>query len=232
MAYDIRDAGSFFGRESDVEACLGHLDAGGALAIVGASGSGKSSLARAGVAAALERDGRRVQVITPGRHPMAVLGRMAQRKGDVLVVDQCEEVLAPDVAPVDRADFLAALTNFSGRGPLILTLRADRLGEVSRYPAFAQLVERGLHLLGPMDSDALRRAIEGPADQAGLRLEPGLVDLLVREVEGAPGALPLLSHVLRQTWTQARGEHPDRGRVHRHWRHPGGRLPVGRDGLS
>ena len=205
VAYDIRDAGSFFGRESDVEACLAHLDAGGALAIVGASGSGKSSLARAGVAAALERDGRRVQVITPGRHPMAVLGRMAQRKGDVLVVDQCEEVLAPDVAPVDRADFLAALTDFSGQGPLILTLRADRLGEVSRYPAFTQLVERGLHLLGPMDGDALRRAIEGPADQAGLRLEPGLVDLLVREVEGAPGALPLLSHVLRQTWTRREG---------------------------
>ena len=56
-----------------------------------------------------------------------------------------------------------------------------------------------------MESDALRRAIEGPAEQAGLRLEPGLVDLLVREVEGAPGALPLLSHVLRQTWTRREG---------------------------
>ena len=78
VAYDIRDAGSFFGREPDIEACLGHLDAGGALAIVGASGSGKSSLARAGVAAALERDGRRVRVMTPGRHPMDVLGGMGR----------------------------------------------------------------------------------------------------------------------------------------------------------
>ena len=205
VAYDIRDAGSFFGRESDVEACLGHVDAGGALAIVGASGSGKSSLARAGVAAALERDGRRVRVLTPGRHPMDVLGDMPQRKGDVLVVDQCEEVLAPEVDPDERAAFLAALADIAGRGPLILTLRADRLGEVSRYSAFAHLVERGLHLLGPMETDALRRAIEGPAEQAGLRLEPGLVDLLVREVEGAPGALPLLSHVLRQTWTRREG---------------------------
>ena len=81
VAYDIRDAGSFFGRESDVEACLAHLDAGGALAIVGASGSGKSSLARAGVAAALERDGRRVRVMTPGRHPMDVLAGMTHRQG-------------------------------------------------------------------------------------------------------------------------------------------------------
>ncbi|KAB7745695.1 hypothetical protein GA707_07275 [Nostocoides sp. F2B08] len=205
VAYDISDAGSFFGRESDIEACLAHLDEGSALAIVGASGSGKSSLARAGVAAALERDGRRVRVVTPGRHPMDILAEVPHRKGDVLVVDQCEEVLAPEVDADERLAFLAALTVVAGRGPLILTLRADRLGEVSRYSDFAHLVERGLHLLGPMDADALRRAIEGPAAQAGLRLEPGLVDLLVREVEGAPGALPLLSHVLRQTWTRREG---------------------------
>ena len=51
----------------------------------------------------------------------------------------------------------------------------------------------------------LRAAIEGPAHQAGLLLEPGLVDLLVREVEGEPGALPLLSHALRQTWERREG---------------------------
>ena len=51
-----------------------------------------------------------------------------------------------------------------------------------------------------MTGDDLRAAIEGPARQAGLRLEPGLVDLLVSEVEGEPGALPLLSHVLAETW--------------------------------
>jgi DNA-binding SARP family transcriptional activator/WD40 repeat protein len=202
VAYDIRDAGSFFGRESDIEACLAHLDAHGALVIVGASGSGKSSLARAGVAAALERDGRRVQVMTPGRHPMDVLGGGPRRRGDVLVVDQCEEVLAPHVDAAERAAFLTALADIATRGSVILTLRADRLGEVSRFPALAHLVERGLHLLGPMEAGALRRAIEGPAEQAGLRLEPGLVDLLVREVEGSPGGLPLLSHVLRQTWTR------------------------------
>ncbi len=103
VAYDIRDAGSFFGREADIAACLGHLDEAGAVAIVGASGSGKSSLARAGVAAALERDGRRVRVMTPGRHPMDVLSGMGHRRGDVLVVDQCEEVLAPDVDPGERS---------------------------------------------------------------------------------------------------------------------------------
>ncbi len=66
-------------------------------------------------------------------------------------------------------------------------------------------LEEGLYLLGPMSEPDLRSAIEGPARRAGLRLEPGLVDLLVREVEGEPAALPLLSHVLRETWEQREG---------------------------
>ena len=51
----------------------------------------------------------------------------------------------------------------------------------------------------------LRAAIEGPAHQAGLLLEPGLVELLVQDVEGEPGALPLLSHALRTTWERREG---------------------------
>ena len=51
-----------------------------------------------------------------------------------------------------------------------------------------------------MDESELRTAIVGPARQAGLLLEPGLVDLLVRDTDGEPGALPLLSHALRQSW--------------------------------
>ena len=45
----------------------------------------------------------------------------------------------------------------------------------------------------------------GPARQAGLILEPGLVDLLVTEVRDDPGALPLLSHALLETWKRREG---------------------------
>jgi Novel STAND NTPase 1 len=40
---------------------------------------------------------------------------------------------------------------------------------------------------------------------AGLRLEPGLVELILRDVAREPGALPLLSHALRVTWEQRDG---------------------------
>ena len=205
VSYDIRDSGAYFGRAADTAACLERLDSAGVLAIVGPSGSGKSSLARAGVAASLERDGCRVRVLTPGVRPVDALTVAPGGARSVLVVDQCEEALAPEVAAPERSAFFSALAEFAASGQLILTFRADRLGDIPAYPAFAHVVERGLYLLGPMQSEDLRRAIEGPAEQAGLRLEPGLVDLLVREVEGAPGGLPLLSHVMRQTWTRREG---------------------------
>ena len=93
----------------------------------------------------------------------------------------------------------------AGRDQLVVALRADRIGVAAAHPGFARVVERGLYLLNPMTAKDLRACIEGPAQQAGLLLEPGLVDLLLREVEGEPGALPLLSHTLRETWTHREG---------------------------
>ncbi|HET7276673.1 MAG TPA: BTAD domain-containing putative transcriptional regulator [Dermatophilaceae bacterium] len=206
VAYDIEDAATFYGREEVTASCLRRLDESRVLAVVGPSGCGKSSLVRAGVAAALERDGLRVYVVAPGSHPMSAMTAVPRHPGTVLVVDQCEEALALDEGSPERTEFFEALVEFAQRHHLVVTMRADRIGELSPHPGFARLVEGGLYLLGPMTEPDLRRAIEGPAAQAGLRLEPGLVDLLVREVAGEPAALPLLSHVLRQTWRLREGD--------------------------
>ena len=108
--------------------------------------------------------------------------------------------------PFERERYFAALAAHVGAGgALVLSLRADHLGDLAPYPDIARVLEDGLYLLGPMGEADLRSAVEGPARRAGLRLEPGLVDLLVREVEGEPAALPLLSHVLRETWERREG---------------------------
>src|SRR5262245_10857987 len=206
VPYDVGDADAFFGRDPAVSECLRRLADAGVLAVVGPSGSGKSSIVRAGIAAALERDGRKVAVVSPGARPLDALSALpTSARGAVLVVDQCEEAVTLCTDADERAGFFAALAEHAERAPLVVALRADRLGELSAHPGFARLVERGLFLLHGMGEDDLRAAIEGPARQAGLRLEPGLVDLLVRDVEGEPGALPLLSHALRQTWWRREG---------------------------
>jgi WD40 repeat protein/DNA-binding SARP family transcriptional activator len=206
VPYDVEDADRFFGRQQEVHACLARLARHDVLVVVGPSGSGKSSLVRAGIAAALQRDGRRVVVVTPGANPLDALTALPKRVGDtVLVVDQCEEAVTLCDDGDERDRFFEALVRHAAGGPLVVALRADRLGEVTSARRFARLVERGLYLLPRMDDTELRTAIEGPARQAGLLLEPGLVDLLVQDVEHEPGALPLLSHALRETWLAREG---------------------------
>ncbi|MFI7064599.1 BTAD domain-containing putative transcriptional regulator [Kribbella sp. NPDC050124] len=205
--YDVEDADGFFGREADLAACLHKLAESRVLAVVGPSGCGKSSLIRAGVAAGLRHDGRVVVVITPGAHPVAALTTAMPRGGPVpaLIVDQCEELfsLCQDLA--ERETFISALTAHRTVAPLILSLRADRLADVSSHPTLARVVEEGLYLLTGMADDDLRTAIVEPARQASLVIEPGLVDLLVNDVAGRPGALPLMSHALVETWERREG---------------------------
>jgi DNA-binding SARP family transcriptional activator/WD40 repeat protein len=199
-AYDVDDADAFFGRDHEIEACVTRLLQTGVLAIVGPSGSGKSSLARAGVVPVMRRRGQPVVVITPGPDPVARLAHVAP--GTAVVVDQLEELFTTSTDAAAAQEFGEALVRRAVQAPIVLILRADFVASVSTVAPLASLVQSGLHLLAPMSEAQLRAAIEEPAQRAGLRLEPGLVDLLVRDVEGQSGALPLLSHALAETWAR------------------------------
>ena len=205
--YDEGDVELFFGRDRVVEESLDRLAGTGLLVLVGPSGSGKSSLLRAGVIPALRARSHQVRLITPGRHPVEAL--MSATSGGaesaVVVIDQAEELFSLCDDLEERAAFLHLVLAQAERAPVALGLRADRTGELAAYPDLARRIEPGLYLLGAMSSAELRTAVEGPARQAGLVVEPGLVDLLIREVESEPGALPLLSHALRQTWLRREG---------------------------
>lgn len=200
-SYEPDEARSFFGRETELAAALAQLRGRGVLVVVGPSGVGKSSFLRAGLIPALRGEGRRVSVLFA--HPGLVADRTLSTASDadVLVLDQLESLFAGSEA----ADVIEALVDQAGRGLLVLALRADRLTEVARHPELARLVEQGIFLLTGLSDTGLRAAVERPARQAGLHVEPGLVDVLLRDLEGEPGALPLLSHALVQTWQRREG---------------------------
>ena len=195
----------FFGRDADVEAALARLGRSRFLAVSGASGSGKSSLVRAGVVPALQRRGDRVVILTP-EHDLDARIREAVWSGraDVVVVDQFEEVFHAGEADVDAAARAIAEATVTG-ATVILVVRADYLGDCAAHPDLAPLVAEGVHLVGPMAPAALREAIEEPARRAGLRLEPGLVEMILRDAAGEAGALPHLSHALVETWLRREG---------------------------
>ncbi|MFE6967591.1 BTAD domain-containing putative transcriptional regulator [Agromyces sp. NPDC057679] len=205
--YGTDDADEFFGRDADVRAALDRLAASPFLAVSGASGSGKSSLLLAGIVPALRARGEHVVVLGSGATPLPRLrDAFAERTDGVVVVDQFEELFhsgLPD-AHVDEAGGLIAAAVAGGQR-VIVAVRADFLSTCATRPGIGPMFATGVHLIGPLTSDGLREAIEQPAALAGLRLEPGLIELIMRDAAGAPGALPYVSHALVETWSRREG---------------------------
>ena len=113
----------------------------------------------------------------------------------------CSRPAAPRHERAAFADALArAAADPDGRAVVVVALRADFYGRFAAYPGLAELLGANQVLVGPMQASELRRAVELPAGRVGLRVEPELADALVDDVEGEPGALPLLSTALLELW--------------------------------
>ena len=258
--FDVAHAPFFFGREALTEWLIVKLRASPSgpenrfLAILGASGSGKSSLARAGLVPAIKRGelvgsaAWPVVIVKPGRDPIESLGvalagldgtrpspvavqglmtglqatentlhlttRLALRDAPsarrlVLLVDQFEEVftLCGDEAARQAlfANLLYAATITGGQTIVVLTMRADFYGKCGPYPTLAAAMSDHQLLVGPMTEDELRRAIERPARLAGGEFEPGLVEILLQDVAGQLGSLPMLQFALMELWQRREG---------------------------
>lgn len=252
--FDEADADLFVGREvlttrlTERVLSLASSDVEGQsrfLAIVGASGSGKSSLVRAGLVSALRWNKTStdwyIHVLTPTAHPLENLAAaltdsisgtaslmddmardprslpiFAKRKLGhtngrciLLVIDQFEELFALCRSEEERASFIGNLLTAASEtdGPviIIITLRADFYSHCANYPALREALAHNQEYIGAMSSDELRRSIEEAARRGRWELEPGLVNLLLHDVGHEPGALPLLSHALFETWQRRRG---------------------------
>jgi DNA-binding SARP family transcriptional activator len=231
--FEPSDAAFFYGRERLVAELVARLVGVGLLGVVGPSGSGKSSLLRAGLVPAL-REGVlpgsqrwRQVLMRPGEQPMRELARALDVGGEgpgmllaaaqrcaraegrlLLVVDQFEEVFTACQDSQERAGFLGELLAAAGaeQGAVVVVgLRADYYGRCAEHPGLAGQLGASQVLVGPMRPQELRRAIELPAERAGLRVEPELTEAMVADVAGEPGGLPLLSTALLESWEHRQG---------------------------
>ncbi|MGY4745630.1 nSTAND1 domain-containing NTPase [Streptomyces sp. ATMOS53] len=185
------------------------------VAVVGPSGSGKSSLLRAGLIPALRAEGASlaaIRILTPGGLPLrthAEAFRPKDADGDtVLVVDQFEEVFTLKRDPHERTAFIDALLaaqHSDSRLRVVIAIRADFYGRCAEHRELAGALQEANLLVGPMSPAELREAVVRPAQTAGLIVERELTARVVEEVHGAPGGLPLLSHALQETWRRRRG---------------------------
>ena len=122
----------------------------------------------------------------------------------VLVADQFEELFALH-PKTDYQPFLDSLLRAVDQAPmftLVLTLRADFLGQALAYlPLGKALQDYPSTLLLAMNREELAQAIIQPAAEMNVRLEEGLTNRLIDEVEDQPGRLPLLEFTLTELWS-------------------------------
>ncbi|MEV5342779.1 hypothetical protein AB0K93_30480, partial [Streptomyces sp. NPDC052676] len=215
--FEPDDHERFFGREELVAEVRRMTAEHRFSAVFGPSGSGKSSLLRAGLIPALREDsaGRvaAIRILTPGEHPLRThAGALGPKNADgdtLIVIDQFEEVFTLCRDAAQRTGFidrLLAAREPDSRLRVVIAVRADFYGHLAEHRALAEAVSASGLLVGPMTAAELREVIVKPAQRAGLIVERELTARLVREVEGEPGGLPLLSHVLHETWRRRRGK--------------------------
>jgi len=244
--FDTSDADLFYGREALTCELAERVSKESFLAIVGASGSGKSSVARAGLIPAWQKENERgvVHVITPTAHSLESLAASLTRDSEsvtatstlmddmgkdsrslrlyikkllsnsensnlLLVVDQFEETftLCKDLderkAFIENLLSLAEEENSSSR--VVITLRADFYHHCFEYEGLRLTLEKHQANLGAMTQDELREAILQPAENNNWKFQDGLVEQILQDVGSEPGALPLLSHALLETWKRRQG---------------------------
>ncbi len=257
--FDETDANLFFGREALTAKIIGRLATTRFLTVIGASGSGKSSIVRAGVIPALRRGERLadgslpptdsgqwdIRILTPTAHPLDALAAVLTRDSEsvsalttlradlvqdanalsliarrllaqnhkkhlLLVIDQFEETFTQCHDEAERRAFIENLLQTidpSHPQPVtvLLTLRADFYTQLAFQDSLRELVSQNQEFIGAMSREELTRAILQPAALGNWKVQEGLVEVILDDLGNEPGALPLLSHALLETWKRRRG---------------------------
>ena len=216
-AYQPEDAEYFCGRESMTDELLRRLQLHDVLVVGGPSGSGKSSLVRAGLIPAIRSgclpgsDQWQIHLLTPGTDPVSRLEALVSHESSVptlWIVDQFEELftLATKAARTECVNRLATLTDrLDSQSKIVIVVRADFYGECARENWLASRISNNQVLVGPMSASELRQAIAEPARRSGYFLERGLIEAILEQAGTEAGALPLVAHSLVETWVRRDG---------------------------
>ncbi|WP_414586422.1 NACHT domain-containing protein [Scytonema sp. PCC 10023] len=233
--FEPEDKDLFFGRDQFLTSLVNELEQTNLVLLLGASGSGKSSVVRAGLVPWLSRKyGTRLVnlIFTPDQDPFeslyaSLLSKNTQNQAQIareakadtltqvvtrlkqaddywfIFIDQFEELFTTSESE-KRDRFIASLLQLAkAKLPsvkIIATMRADFLDKLSPYPALVKATDKHRPLIAEMQLDELRLAIEQPAAHHGVVFETGLVEEIIKDVQGQAGYLPLLQYTLNLLW--------------------------------
>jgi WD40 repeat protein len=242
--FNFADRDRFFGRDALIKRLLKAVNQSSLSLVLGASGSGKSSVVRAGVIPELKKSLQAMKfydfIFTPGKDPFESLHRcllsseekdyrfseseveiVREQRSETLsraiqklkkeeerwlfFVDQFEELFTNCGDPEIRQSFIDGIVQIAEAKDssvrIVLAMRSDFLEQFSSYPALGEILnQNNIHLVTDMHPDELRQAIEQPAAKHGVVFEEGLVEQVVKDVQGQSGYLPLLQYTLDLLW--------------------------------
>jgi len=217
-AFEAEQEKYFCGREEAVRTLITHLTNSRFLSILGYSGSGKSSLIKAGLLPQLSRDRIpgssqwSVESFTPGKEPLGKLVNILARHRKqnlpfVIFIDQFEEVFTLCENEAERKGFIRLIAeemnDTERKSRMIIALRGDFLSRCADYPEVLNLINHiptTTYIVKSLGIEELPEAIEKPAELHGVKFERGLVLHIAQDVAGQPGALPLLQYALKELW--------------------------------
>ncbi len=230
--WNEEDPKYFYGRTRLTNLLLEKVRSGNFLAVLGASGSGKSSVVRAGLLYQLQlgeaipsSDSWKIYPpFTLGDRPLQrlkeVVGveaeqlepliKAAAAERMVLVVDQFEEVFTQCRDDGERQQFfkclLETLERTENKLCLVLVMRSDFFGKCTEqeYSGLANKIQEHLVTVMPMNRQELEEAITKPAQRVDLEVERELIAQMIADVEGSPGNLPLMQYTLTELWERKR----------------------------
>ena len=222
-AFSKLDQALFFGRETEIQDMLRLLRAYPFLALIGSSGSGKSSLMYAGLLPALKESQAfgsgdwLMRELRPGADPLPALatvlagdplapsetipGLLRQHNAErlLVMVDQFEELFT--VTNENALAFQNALLGLIKQDKVwvVITARADFYPSLMSSLLWSEIRTNRYELL-PLTESALAEAIRKPAERVGVYIESALVERLVGDAREEPGVLPFVQETMILLW--------------------------------